>query len=114
MSESNNQDFGAARLYLDEDAEDTITLSLEDGDVECGIVASFPLNGKDYVALLPLSPVEGLEEDEILLYAYTKENDEFQLIEIEDDTEFDAVADYFDELLDEAAFNETETNEGTL
>ncbi len=108
MQKSNQEDETTSELYLDDENEDTIILSLEDGDVECGIVASFPLNGKDYVALLPLSPLEGLEEDEILLYAYTREDDDFQLIEIEDDDEFDAVADFFDELLDEAAFNDEE------
>ena len=108
MQKSNQEDETTSELYLDDENEDIIILSLEDGDVECGIVASFPLNGKDYVALLPLSPLEGLEEDEILLYAYTREDDDFQLIEIEDDDEFDAVADFFDELLDEAAFNDEE------
>ena len=108
MQKSNQEDETTSELYLDDENEDTIILSLEDGDVECGIVASFPLNGKDYVALLPLTPLEGLEEDEILLYAYTREDDDFQLIEIEDDDEFDAVADFFDELLDEAAFNDEE------
>lgn len=108
MQKSNQENETTSELYLDDENEDTIILSLEDGDVECGIVASFPLNGKDYVALLPLSPLEGLEEDEILLYAYTREDDDFQLIEIEDDDEFDAVADFFDELLDEAAFNDEE------
>lgn len=108
MQKSNQEDETTSELYLDDENEDTIILSLEDGDVECGIVASFPLNGKDYVALLPLSPLEGLEEDEILLYAYTREDDDFQLIEIENDDEFDAVADFFDELLDEAAFNDEE------
>lgn len=108
MQKSNQEDETTSELYLDDENEDTIILSLEDGDVECGIVASFPLNGKDYVALLPLSPLEGLEADEILLYAYTREDDNFQLIEIEDDDEFDAVADFFDELLDEAAFNDEE------
>ncbi len=108
MQKSNQEDETTSELYLDDENEDTIILSLEDGDVECGIVASFPLNGKDYVALLPLTPLEGLEEDEILLYAYTREDDNFQLIEIEDDDEFDAVADFFDELLDEAAFNDEE------
>ena len=79
MQKSNQEDETTSELYLDDENEDTIILSLEDGDVECGIVASFPLNGKDYVALLPLSPLEGLEEDEILLYAYTREDDDFQL-----------------------------------
>lgn len=108
MGNNQNPNTEDARLYLDEEMEDTITLLLGDTQVECGIVASFPLNEKDYVALLPLTAVEGLAEDEILLYAYTKNGDEFNLIEILDDDEFDQAADAFDELLDEAAFHETE------
>ena len=88
------------------DGEDTITLSLETGDVECAIMASFPVDRKDYVALLPLSPIDGIEEDEILLYSYTKNDDEIELGEITDEEEFEIVADAFDELLDEAAFDE--------
>ncbi len=88
------------------DSEDTITLSLETGDVECAIMASFPVDQKDYVALLPLSPIDGIEEDEVLLYSYTKNGDEIELGEITDEEEFEIVADAFDELLDEAAFDE--------
>lgn len=98
-----------AQLYLDKEMEDTITLILEQGEVECGIIASFPLEGKDYVALLPLSPIEGLEENEILLYGYTREGEEFELIDIIDDDEFDKVADAFDEMLDEAAFEDMDS-----
>ncbi len=93
-------------LNPDGNSEDTITLSFADGDVECAIIASFPLNGKDYVALLPLSSVDGIEENEILLYSYTRNGEEFNLREITDEEEFDLAADTFDEMLDEAAFNE--------
>lgn len=106
--ENNNQE-DESKLYLDEEMEDTITLVLEQGEVDCGIIASFPLEGKDYVALLPLTPIEGLEENEILLYAYTREGDEFDLIDIEDDDEFEKVADAFDEMLDEAAFQDMDS-----
>lgn len=103
---NSNQNNNDAKIFLDEEMEDTITLVFEDTQVECGIIASFPVGDKDYVALLPLEEVEGLSEDEILLYGYTRKGDDFELIEIQDDDEFDMVADAFDEMLDEAAFNE--------
>lgn len=109
MENNRNNQENESKLYLDEEMEDTITLILEQGEVECGIIASFPLEGKDYVALLPLTPIEGLEENEILLYAYTREGDEFDLIDIEDDDEFEKVADAFDEMLDEAAFQDMDS-----
>lgn len=107
---NSNQNNNDAKIFLDEEMEDTITLVFEDIQVECGIIASFPVGDKDYVALLPLEEVEGLSEDEILLYGYTRKGDDFELIEIQDDDEFDMVADAFDEMLDEAAFNEMEEN----
>lgn len=107
-TENNKQETNTAdaNLYLDGETEDTITIYLENGEIECGIIASFPLDDRDYVALLPLEEVEGLSEDEILLYAYTKEGNELHLIEITDEDEFDRVADTFDEMLDDAAFND--------
>lgn len=105
-SVNNKTNVSGGSLYLDQEAEDTITIYLDDCEVECGIIASFPLDDKDYVALLPLEEVEGLSEDEILLYAYTKDGDELNLIEITDEDEFDRVADTFDEMLDDAAFND--------
>lgn len=107
---NSNQNNNDAKIFLDEEMEDTITLVFEDIQVECGIIASFPVGDKDYVALLPLEEVEGLSEDEILLYGYTRKGEDFELIEIQDDDEFDMVADAFDEMLDEAAFNEMEEN----
>jgi hypothetical protein len=95
-------------LNLDRNTEDTITLSFENGEVECAIMASFPVNNKDYIALLPLSKIDGLDDDEILLYSYTRQGEEFDLQEITDEDEFDLVADTFDEMLDEAAFNDME------
>ncbi len=86
--------------------EDTITLNINEQEVECGIVASFPAGGKDYVALLPKTPIEGYAEDEVLLYRYTRQEDDFQLYQIEDDDEFELAADAFDELLDEEMFND--------
>lgn len=110
MEQNKNYENDGTRLYFDEEMEDTITLVLDDVEVECGIIASFPLEDKDYVALLPLQEVEGLAENEILLYSYARDGGEFHLIEILDDDEFDKVADAFDEMLDEAAFNEMEEN----
>ena len=88
--------------------EDQIIITLEDGsEVNCDIIASFPVAGKDYVALLPDRVLEGYEEDEVFLYRYeTKGDDDIELFQIEDDEEFDMVADAFDELMDEEEFED--------
>ena len=86
-----------------------ITLTLDDdSEVDCAILAIFPVNGKDYIALLPLDEEE--DDDEVLIYRFIdKGDDEDPEIEnIEDDDEYDAVADAFDELLDEMEFDEEE------
>ena len=92
-----------SKLY--EDTNDQITLTLEDGsELICDVLAIFPVDGKDYIALLP----QGDDPDaEIFLYQFVeKGEDDIDLINIEDDDEFEAVSDAFDELLDNAEFDE--------
>ena len=90
---------------LDEDAM-FVTLDLDDGSqVECEILTIFDVNKQDYIALLPLSDDE--ESEEVFIYRYFEDEDGNPSLEnIEDDEEYEAVADRFDELLDEAAFDE--------
>jgi len=91
---------------LDEDAM-FVTLDLDDGSqVECEILTIFDVNKQDYIALLPLSD-DDEESEEVFIYRYFEDEDGNPSLEnIEDDDEYEAVADAFDELLDEAAFDE--------
>jgi len=91
---------------LDEDAM-FVTLDLDDGSqVECEILTIFDVNKQDYIALLPLSD-DDEESEEVFIYRYFEDEDGNPSLEnIEDDDEYEAVADRFDELLDEAAFDE--------
>lgn len=93
---------------INNEEEDQIIITLEDGtEINCDIVATFPIGDKDYIALLPDRVIEGYEEDEVYLYRYvTGEGDEIDLIDIEDDDEFERVADRFDELMDEEEFED--------
>ena len=87
--------------------EDTVTLSLDDGtELECAVLAVFPAGERDYIALLPLEDTED-EESEVFLYRFAEgENEELLLDNIEDDEEYERVADAFDELLDSEEFDE--------
>lgn len=87
---------------------DTMTLTLDDGtELECGVLAVFPVDDKQYIALLPLNDEKESEEGVIYLYQYVEhDNDEFDLLNIENDDEYEAVADAFDEILDSAEFDE--------
>ena len=87
--------------------EMTVTLTLDDGrELECVVLTIFPAGETEYIALLPMDD-EDSEEGEVYLYRYTEdENGEPNLENIEDDDEYEIVADAFDELLDEQEYDE--------
>lgn len=88
---------------------DTMTLDLDDGGkLECIVLNVFPVNNREYIALLPMNDEGRVEEDaQIFLYRFEElGDDEVNLETIEDDDEFELVSDYFDEMLDEQEFNE--------
>lgn len=96
---------------IDDDAEMTITLELEDDtELECAVLAIFPMEDQQYIALTPATESEELElseESEVFFYRFTEyENQEIELENIEDEDEYDKVAEAFDELLDEQQFDE--------
>ena len=93
------------------DEEMTVTLDLEDGSsVECAIVTILTVNNQDYIVLLPLDENGENEDGEVWFYRYSEnENDpdEEPVLEyIDDDNEYEAVADAFDEFLDTQEFDE--------
>lgn len=92
---------------LSEDEEMTVTLTLEDGsDLECVVLTIFEAGENDYIALLPLDGKEA-EDGEVYLYRYTEKADGTpELSNIISDEEYEIVADAFDELLDDAEYDE--------
>lgn len=93
------------------DEEMTVTLDLEDGSsVECAIVTILTVNNQDYIALLPLDENGENEDGEVWFYRYSENendpNEEPVLDYIDDDDEYEAVADAFDEFLDTQEFDE--------
>ena len=94
MSESRKFEYG-----LQDEEEMTVTLTLDDDtELECAVVAIFPVQDKDYIALLPLNE----EIDEVYLYRFKHNGDEdLELENIEDDDEFEAVANAYDALVAE-------------
>ena len=93
------------------DEEMTVDLELEDGStVTCAIVTILTVQNKDYFVLLPLDENGENEDGEVWFYRYFEdekdENAEPELAYIEDDEEYEMVADAFDEYLDNAEFDE--------
>ena len=93
----------------------SVTLTLEDdSEVECLILAIYQANGKDYIALLPLgADGEPDDDSDVLIYRYVDhgEDEDPEIENIEDDEEYEAAADAFDELLDEQEFDDEEVEE---
>lgn len=94
------------------DAEEmTVDLDLEDGTtVTCAVITILTVSGRDYIVLLPLNETGDNTEGEVWFYRYSENpddpNEEPVLDYIEDDEEYEAVADAFDEYLDAAEFDE--------
>lgn len=94
-----------------EKEEMTVDLTLDDGrNVTCAVVTILTVAERDYIALLPLDEDGTNTEGEVWFYRYSENpedpNEEPELGYIEDDEEYEAVADAFDELLDAAEFDE--------
>lgn len=90
----------------EQDEEITVVLNLDEGDVECQIISIYECGDKDYIALLPLDE-KGNPKDEVYIYRYTEDKDGNPGIEyIEDEEEYEAAADKYDELLDEEVYEE--------
>ena len=87
--------------------EVTVTLTLDnDEELECAVLTIYEVDGKEYIALLPLNE-DGEEKDgDVYLYRYLEVDGEPTLENIEDDDEYEAAADAFDEWLDEQEFEE--------
>ncbi len=101
MAQNNN--------YAEE--EMTVTLELDDGtSVVCSIVTILEVQGKDYIVLLPLDENGENEDGEVWFYGYSENpddpNEEPVLEYIEDDEEYELVADAFDEFLDTVEYDE--------
>lgn len=94
-----------------EDEEMTVEIELEDGTVvNCAVITILTVKDKDYIVLLPLNEQGENEDGEVWFYGYKENpddpNEEPVLDYIEDDAEYEQVADAFDEYLDNCEFDE--------
>lgn len=106
MAEKTNIDVNEE---LDEDI--TVELELENGEiVNCAIVTILTVEKKDYIALLPMVDEEDENYGEVWFYEYIEDmddpNKEPELKYIEDEEEYENVADAFDEFLDKQEYDE--------
>ncbi len=107
MNKSRNQN---TKEELEKE-EMTVDLELDDGtNVTCAVVTILTVADQDYIALLPLDENGSNTDGEVWFYRYSENpkdpNEEPELGYIEDDEEYESVADAFDEFLDTAEFDE--------
>ncbi len=80
-------------LDFDENEEIIILTLDDDSELECLILGVFEVEEDEYIALQPIG------EDDILLYGYKElDEEDFELIPIEDEEEFNTVSEAFDAL----------------
>ena len=73
--------------------EDIVTLECDDGvEEECGILGVFDALGKEYIALNPLGT------EDVFIYGYKEYEEDYELIDIVDDDEFNKVVAEFEKL----------------
>ena len=77
-----------------------IPIEMEDGsEVECEVLAIFPVDGKQYIALID----KDHEDSDIWLYRFVPVGEEdFNIEDIEDDKEFEKVEDAFNQMVEAA------------
>ena len=94
-----------------DDEEMTVELELDDGSiVNCAVITILTVSEKDYIVLMPLNENGENEDGEVWFYRYSENpddpNEEPELDYIEDDDEYENVAEAFDEYLDNCEFDE--------
>ena len=94
-----------------EDEEMTVELELDDGTiVNCAIITILTVESNDYIVLMPLDDQGENEDGEVWFYSYSENpddpNEEPVLDYIEDDDEYEKVAEAFDEFLDTCEFDD--------
>ena len=94
---------------IQNDEQITVDLELDDGKtVSCAVLIVLTVNEKDYIVLLPLDKNGQNNDGNVWFYEfiYKGEDEEPELGYIEDDAEYDAVAEAFNLYLDDVEFDE--------
>lgn len=67
-----------------------IHLILDDGsELECHVLGTFEVEDNEYIALVPI------DEEQVLLYRFEEDEEGINLMNIEDDEEFETVSEAF-------------------
>jgi hypothetical protein len=85
---------------------ETVELELEDGTIEeCEVLDIIEVEGKSYVALLPL------DKDEYYVYGVLEDGEDMEIINIDDEVEYEKAVRAFEEYFDDEEDFEDEDEE---
>ena len=99
---------------IENDEQITVDIELDSGEtVTCAVLIVLTVQEKDYIVLLPLDEKGQNKDGNVWFYGFAQksEDDEPELLYIEDDDEYEAVTDAFDEYLDDVEFDELSDDE---
>lgn len=89
-------------MLLDENNTENIKLYNEENqEVEFEQIALVPIENKTYAILKPVAPMEGIAEDEALVFVIDEIDDEDCLVIVEDDNIVDKVFEEYYKMLKE-------------
>lgn len=91
-----------AKIYDDNNSDNIILYNEENEPVEFEQIALIPLDGCDFVILHPVLDMEGVGEDEALVFAIEEVDGEDALVIVDDDDVVDAVFEEYYALLEES------------
>ena len=90
-------------ILCDEENTEPIVLYNEKGEaITFEQIALIPLDGGEYVILKPVQPMEGMADDEALVFAILREAQGTALEIVVEDAIIDGVFDEYNRLLEEA------------
>ncbi len=89
-------------VIYDENNDDNIVLyNTKDEPVEFEQVAFIPFEEKDYVILKPVTPFEGMKEDEALVFEMVEDENGESIVVVIDEEIIDAVFNEYNALYDQ-------------
>ena len=98
-------------MLLDENNTDNIKLYNEDNhEVEFEQIALVPIEEKTYAILKPVANMEGIAEDEALVFVIDEIDDEDCLVIVEDDSIVDKVFEEYYKMLKEEGIDVDDNN----
>lgn len=100
----NDEELPESMEHMEEDDDDIVTLLSADGEeIDFVEIAGIAYKGSFYAILQPVELIDGMDDDEALVFKVTRGKDGEDKFEVElDDMVIDAVFAEYNKLLDEA------------